>query len=361
MRQLRVLVVDDDADIRNLIQAALQKDYEVMTAADGAAALEVLRTQPVDCVVADHMMPGITGVNLLTATRDVQPKAVRILVTASERVEDLRDAVNLAHVHRFISKPLRVMDLRALVAEAVRANLLEEENARLVVELREKNDMLARALSAVQEQERRLERQVEERTRELRAANAELEQLALRDGLTGLYNHRFFQEALTQELARGARYHTPVGLVFLDVDHFKNYNDMLGHPAGDKLLKDLARILCNTGEIPEISFRGRMGDIPARYGGEEFVIVLPQTPKDGTIVRAERLREAVASFPFPGGNVQPGGRVTISVGVAAFPDDAINKQQLIECADQMVYLAKRSGRDQVRVWGRDRPLTTTAR
>ncbi|MEW5850176.1 MAG: diguanylate cyclase [Myxococcota bacterium] len=350
----RVLLADDDRDILRMLKESLAKDFEVITATDGTAAMELLRTTALDCVVADQMMPGFTGVQVLAATQDAQPKAVRILLTASERMDHLRDAVNMARVHRFLSKPVRLMEFRSHVTEAIRMNRLEEENQRLVVELKEKNAMLARALTEVQNHERRLEREVEERTRELRAAMAELEKLALRDGLTGLFNHRFFQEALTQELARAARYQTPVGLIFLDVDHFKNFNDLLGHPAGDELLRSIARILANTGEIPEIHFRGRLSDIPARYGGEEFVIILPQTNKEGAVMRAERLRESVAEFPFAGGNLQPGGRLTVSIGVACFPEDAIQKQDLIHHADQMVYLAKRMGRNQVRVWGRDK-------
>jgi len=298
-------------------------------------------------------MPGFTGVQLLTAAADVQPRAVRVLCTASERVQDLRDAVNLAQVHRFISKPLRLLELSKLIEDALRTNALAEENARLVMELRNKNQLLARALSEVQDHERRLEVEVDSRTRELRAAMAELEKLALRDGLTGLYNHRFFQEALTQELARAARYQTPLALLFLDVDHFKNFNDMLGHPAGDGLLRTLAGILSDPDAVAEKRFRGRLSDIAARYGGEEFVIILPQTNLEGATIRADRLCSVIAAHPFDGRQVQPGGAVTVSVGVCSFPDHALNKQELIARADRMVYLAKRSGRNQVKVYGRD--------
>src|SRR6185437_1651804 len=125
--------------------------------------------------------------------------------------------VNHGRVHRFLSKPVRIADLVEVVKEAARTAMLENENTRLVSELAERNRLLTKALAAVQESERRLERQIDLRTKELVEANKELEKLALRDGLTGLYNHRFFQEALTTELARAARYGHPLSLIFLDV------------------------------------------------------------------------------------------------------------------------------------------------
>jgi diguanylate cyclase (GGDEF)-like protein len=346
-----LLIVDDDPQIVRMLKDLFKRQYDVITAGSGDDAAALLDEHEVLAVLADHMMPGLTGVELLERASEVQPDAVRILITASERVDDLRDAVNRARVHRFVSKPLRVMDLRTTVTSAIREMLLEQENKRLVAELSEKNQRLQKALSEVQNHERRLEREVENRTQELRIAMAELEKLALRDGLTGLYNHRFLQEALTSELARGARYNHAVSLVFLDVDHFKNYNDLHGHPAGDSLLKKLAAILTDTGDMPELRFRGRMTDIAARYGGEEFVVVLPQTSKEGAALRADRLRQSIEEFPFPSEGDQPLGKVTISVGVATYPDDALTKQTLLERADQALYEAKRSGRNRVCVAG----------
>jgi len=206
---------------------------------------------------------------------------------------------------------------------------------------------LERALSEVQDHERRLEHEVNAATAELRKAVEKLTELALRDGLTGLYNHRFFQEALTAELARSARHGRKVGLIFLDLDHFKNYNDMLGHPAGDELLIKLAKILTHTQANEEIAIRGRASDVAARYGGEEFVIILPETDRAGALVRAERLRACVESFPFASGSVQPGGKVTVSIGVSAYPEDAVTKQALVEAADQALLRAKREGRNRV--------------
>lgn len=342
-----LLVVDDDDGILKLFETALKTSFRVLTAPDGAAGKVVLEQEEVACIVADQMMPGLTGVELLREAAALRPHAARILVTASDRVKDLSDAVNVAQVHRFMSKPVRITELIKVVKDAVHQATLERENKRLVGELTEKNTLLQRALSQVQESERRLEREVDQRTKELRDANAELEKLALRDGLTGLYNHRFFQDAMTQEMSRAARYGNPLALIFIDVDHFKNYNDLCGHPAGDALLKDLGRLLTATQDAPEFRFRGRLSDIVSRYGGEEFCIILPMTDAPGALVRAERVREMVAQHPFARREVQPNGIISVSIGVASYPRDALDKAGLIQAADDAMLAAKRSGRNRV--------------
>jgi diguanylate cyclase (GGDEF)-like protein len=340
----RVLVVDDDPDIRRIFETALTDGWHVTTAVDGDEAKSFLENNPIACLVADHMMPGMTGIDLCREAAVLQPHAGRVLVTASERMRDLTDAINVGRVHRFLPKPVRIADLVAVVTDAVRVCDIERQNAVLVAELRDKNKQLQTALHAVTESEKRLEREVQERTLKLREANAELEKLALRDGLTGLYNHRFFQEALNTELARAARYGNSVGLVFLDVDHFKNYNDTNGHPAGDELLRQLARILVATDDV---RYRGRVSDIAARYGGEEFVVILPMTDLAGTTLRAERIREMVADHPFAHREKQPLGHVSVSAGVAAYPLQAADKVSLIQAADDALLLAKRTGRNRV--------------
>jgi diguanylate cyclase (GGDEF)-like protein len=227
-----------------------------------------------------------------------------------------------------------------LVSGAIREVGLETENARLVAELSMKNAELAHS-------NERLELEVHERTRELRSAIAELEQLALRDGLTGLFNHRYFQECLEAEVSRARRQSQPVGLLFIDVDHFKHYNDRHGHPAGDRLLRRLATVLTGGRDsgLPRVA---RISDTVARYGGEEFVMILPATPLEGCLVRAERLLRTIAEYPFEYRESQPGGHVSVSIGVACFPTHADDKQQLIARADAMVYAAKREGRNRVR-------------
>jgi diguanylate cyclase (GGDEF)-like protein len=169
--------------------------------------------------------------------------------------------------------------------------------------------------------------------------HAEVRALAVTDGLTGLANHRAFNQALEAEVPRAGRYGYPVSLVFLDIDSFKLYNDTYGHPAGNERLKAFAALLRE---------RVRDPDLAARYGGEEFALVLPHTPKDGAFHLAERIR-AAAEAAVPDGCL-PGAPVsgyTLSLGVAAFPDDARTPEDLLLAADNAALAAKRAGKNRV--------------
>ena len=167
----------------------------------------------------------------------------------------------------------------------------------------------------------------------------EVEKLAVTDGLTGLYNHKHFQERLNGEFQRLERIPHPISLMLIDLDYFKRVNDTYGHPVGDAVLTDLAKILRKT-------LRGI--DIIARYGGEEFAAVLINTDVSGAKKIAERLRTYVMNTPFFVEEKQLS--LTLSVGVAAYPHDAKTKDELISKADQSLYHAKKNGRNQVCAW-----------
>ncbi|MDI6740677.1 MAG: GGDEF domain-containing protein [Candidatus Edwardsbacteria bacterium] len=162
---------------------------------------------------------------------------------------------------------------------------------------------------------------------------------AVTDGLTGLYNHRFFQDRLEEEVERCVRYAGTLSLLMLDLDDFKIYNDTNGHIAGDVLLVEVSKLIRRT---------VRKVDTVARYGGEEFSVVLPSTSKKGAMIIARRIVARIADNHFPNQIVMPGGRVTISCGVATFPDDAKDKAMLIDMADKMLYKAKRNGKNRAR-------------
>jgi len=162
------------------------------------------------------------------------------------------------------------------------------------------------------------------------------EELAIRDGLTQVYNHRYLQQKLNQEEDRAKRYHRIFSLIILDIDHFKNYNDSFGHMAGDKLLIALAKVL-------ESSVR--KVDFVARYGGEEFAIVLPECSKEQALVVAERIRKNVEEFSNPNRDAY---NLTVSVGLSTFPEDGDDKENIVEKADKALYRAKREGRNRVR-------------
>ncbi|MDD5270464.1 MAG: sensor domain-containing diguanylate cyclase [Candidatus Omnitrophica bacterium] len=161
------------------------------------------------------------------------------------------------------------------------------------------------------------------------------------DMLTRLWNHGYFQYSLTEELKKAYEGKKELSLVMFDIDNFKNYNDTLGHQMGDQLLRDVARILKATCD-------GK-GSV-ARYGGEEFAVILPGMRKDSAYQIAEVLRQAIEGFQFKGQEVQPSKILTISAGLATYPQDALDKEKLIYLADMALYEAKRTGKNKVCVY-----------
>jgi diguanylate cyclase (GGDEF)-like protein len=161
-----------------------------------------------------------------------------------------------------------------------------------------------------------------------------LEEQATTDGLTGLVNHRTFQERFSGMLGRAERRELAVSLLLTDIDHFKKINDTYGHPTGDEVLRRVASIL---------KASARKIDIVARYGGEEFAIVLEATDREGARQLAERIRAEVAQQSFP--SAKGTFNATLSIGVAVYPDDAREKAEIIARADQSLYAAKRGGRN----------------
>lgn len=170
--------------------------------------------------------------------------------------------------------------------------------------------------------------------------HSKVKELAIRDGLTGLYNHRFCQERLELEVSMAKRLLHPLSIIFFDIDHFKNYNDVNGHPAGDMLLRSISSLLKKT-------FRST--DILCRYGGEEFCIILTHTPLQGAAIKAERLRKLIEETTFPNQDKQPNGNLTISIGVSEMPTHSINSNELIKIADNALYKVKETTRNRVMI------------
>ena len=183
--------------------------------------------------------------------------------------------------------------------------------------------------------------QLQSLTRELAEKNQRLEKLAHVDGLTEVYNHRFFQNFLEKEVSRADRNEKSISLVMIDVDHFKAFNDEYGHLAGDLVLKELCRL---------IQAHLREYDLLARYGGEEFVVVLPETDIGDAEIVAEKLRTMVASHTI--NDAERDYQITVSMGVAAIRParDSLKRSDLVDFADKAMYESKRKGRNQVTVY-----------
>ncbi len=163
------------------------------------------------------------------------------------------------------------------------------------------------------------------------------------DSLTGLYNRSYFEEALKSEASRCKRYQTEFSLVFFDLDHFKRINDTLGHQAGDKVLKSVAKLIQTEKRVEDIAFR---------FGGEEIILMLPETQKYNALILAERIRHKIEymNLNFEGERIE----VTVTGGIATFPLDTDVATELVECADRALYRAKHQGRNQIALFSEDK-------
>lgn len=185
-----------------------------------------------------------------------------------------------------------------------------------------------------------------EKLKSLREELDRYREMSLTDSLTGLYNKRYFQARLQEEVARANRFDLKLSLIFADIDQFKAVNDRHGHPCGDKILKEVAQLLAaGVGELNVLS-RLRKTDIVARYGGEEFVIILPETDAGGAVAVAERLRLDVEKHTFR--RCREPVRLSMSFGVAELSESHHELDKLISNADRAMYAAKRSGRNAVK-------------
>ncbi len=210
------------------------------------------------------------------------------------------------------------------------SEILEESKA----ELEKLSISYALLLRQLKEEKKR----VEELARRLKAANEKLRKLSILDGLTELYNHRYFQERLHEEFERARRYKRNLSVIMIDIDHFKKINDTYGHLFGDFVLRELARI---------IKENLRKSDIAARYGGEEFAIILPETEIQGATTLGERLRRKVEEHTFQMDGISV--KVTISLGVASIFPARTKKtpRDLLETADKALYYSKTHGRNRL--------------
>ena len=326
-----VVCVDDDASNLQALSRVLRARCTVFTAENGEEALAHVEAHPdVACVLADLRMPGLAGAELLARIARVRPHCRRAVVTGYPESEELITAINAGHLHYVITKPWALQDLLQVIDQLIQNYNLERANARLIAELRLANE-------ALRDHELQLQRQLDARGKEISAATEQLAQmghqldaLTLRDGLTGLYTHRAFQERLREEVARALRYGQPMSILICDIDGFATVNYDLGYQIGDDILRRLAQVLQED--------EPRTSDIVARYSGEEFVLLLPETGKSGALTKAARLRDAVGGAEMPGGR-----KMSISIGVACLPEDAADPEGLLTAAEAALRGAKRGG------------------
>lgn len=306
-RPQRILVVDDHPDNVEIIDARLSsRGYLIESACNGQEALEKVYQDPPQLILLDVMMPLMDGFEVSRRIRGDSslPYIPIILVTARGETQDKVEGLD-AGADDYLTKPINFPELEARVRSMLRIKKLQDE----------------------------LDRQ----NKELEEVNERLRRLSITDGLTGLFNHRHVHELLHEEHERIKRSGQHLAVVMLDLDRFKLLNDTHGHPTGDLVLAETARILReNAREI----------DMVGRYGGEEFITLLPGAEEEAAALFAERVRVAVENFVFRDEGKEI--RMTVSAGVASGREgDYDTPDELIKRADKALYAAKEGGRNRV--------------
>jgi two-component system chemotaxis family response regulator WspR len=305
-----VLIVDDSEPIRSLVREALGSMDGVSSiheATDGVEGLAVLSRTACDLVITDVTMPRLDGFKLVSAIRQ-NPRFSNIMIILLSSLDESVDKIRGLTIgaNDYVTKPFEAGELRARVSVMFKMRELQEE-------LQGKNQALENA-------------------------NRQLELLANQDGLTGIPNRRYFFERLEVEFLRARRLKIPLGLLMIDIDHFKAFNDSHGHLAGDEALRRIAGLIQRC---------LRTYDMVGRYGGEELIVFLPETMGGNALAVAERLRAAVASLeilPPKEGRETVG--LTVSIGAASLPEIAVESvNELVEAADTALYRAKSGGRN----------------
>ncbi len=296
-----ILLVEDNADDVEILRRLLRRtggEYVLDVVSTGREALARLASRTYDLALVDQNLPDVTGEQLIGQFHGIAP-TVPVVVLTRQGGERLAVDVMKAGAYDYLRKDdLDPPSLQRTVRNAV-------ERARLAAEVER--------------------------------ANERLREWAIRDGLTGLFNHRHFQELLRMEFARAARYGQSLACLMVDLDHFKQINDTYGHPFGDEVLKQVATVLLA---------EARKVDVVARYGGEEFVLLLPNTDTPGAQRVAERICERVGATPMS--DAVNTVAITLSVGVATTVDPRADTEgALVKLADGALYRAKRSGRNRV--------------
>lgn len=345
-----VMVVDDEEYIRSSLSKMLRKDgYEPVTASSGEEALEIIKSRPVDVMLCDYRLAGVNGIETIVEAKKLLPDMASALITGMGTEQVIIDAFTKGRVDYYLMKPFTLHELTRVINMSLRAadvrkreRVFNEELRKKVdeatKELREKNRLLV-----VRERELALlNRMLNDDHERLKGLNERLETLSITDELTGLYNFRHFTHALMDEMIRAKRYGLRLSLLMMDLDNFKIVNDQRGHLGGDEALRQVAKMLQES---------GRSTDVAARYGGEEFTVILPEVGMESAAFRAERLRQALSEIVVE----SEGSRfsVTMSIGVATFdPEKMKSTHELISAADQALYHAKRIGKNCV-VMNRD--------
>ena len=297
VNEAKVLIVDDDEAIRESMNEFVDMSgYHSLTAVSAEEALERLVAESVDVVITDIMLPGMDGLELTDRIKKEFDIDV-IVMTGYSGDYSYEEAISKG-ASDFVFKPVRFEELLLRLRRVLKERRLTQERVQMLDKLK---------------------------------------RLSITDGLTKLYNSRYFYNQLKAEIDRTARYQRPLSLLLLDIDQFKDYNDSFGHLEGDKVLLRLGQIIRTC---------LRKMDSAYRYGGEEFTVILPETEGDEAATVAERIRSSVSSEAFFPKNQNEKFTITISIGVTEYIHDE-EIAIFVQRADKAMYLSKQSGRNRV--------------
>ncbi len=332
----KILVIDDEIENLTALERIVRGKYEMVGLQSPEKALEEVMKHDYQVVVSDLRMPGILGTELLAEIAKKRPFISRVILTGHTDTQDILDAINRAEIYRYVTKPWDNQEFLTVLQQAVTHHLLLVKNQELIEALKEKNERLLIQEKELLNLNQTLEQKVEERTVALKESNEKLNELVMTDSLTKVFARRAIFNKFNEEIDRAARYKRPLIAAMVDVDHFKVFNDTEGHILGDEALKKIAQaFLINL----------RKSDAVGRYGGEEFLLVLPETKIESAKEIAERLRFNIEKMSFQGQKEE--AYLTVSIGLAAFPDSGTSAEDLITAADHALYVAKQRGRNQV--------------
>jgi diguanylate cyclase (GGDEF)-like protein len=291
---LGILIVDKNEPTCHKIGVYLSKKYWVWTFNAGNEALAKLKQVQADILISALKLKDMEGLNFIKKAKKIFPQ-IYVIITASsselsKNMEQLKDIA-----YDFITKPVDEKQLNLVLKRAVgHQQLLKKKEI--------------------------------------------YKELSILDHLTKVYNRRYLDMMLAREIERSKRVSRPFSLLMMDLDNFKEYNDKIGHPAGDSLLKKFAHLLMKSSRILDSVYR---------YGGDEFLVLMPETSKKDAITLASRIQSVVKEVKFEGMENISKSRLTISIGLASFPEDGFSTEALLSLADRMMFRAKKLTRNKV--------------